>query len=209
MIRVAVIALTPMTLAGLQTMLHSSEIDVVASSSVHDNLDLTNIDAIVTTDDKQVKSIALSLRDPRAMALVVLTNDEEKMFTVLHDFELHGWSILPPSTSCTQLQAATAAAVQGLATCSTYLLNQLPKHRVTTVEPLSLPSSTIDETLTPREHEVLELVGQGLSNKLIARSLHISDHTVKFHISSITAKLGASSRTDAVQLGLRKGFITL
>src|SRR5437588_4256415 len=70
---------------------------------------------------------------------------------------------------------------------------------------LTLP----DESLTTREREVLELVSQGLSNKLIARRLQISEHTVKFHISSISSKLGASSRTDAVSRGLRRGLITL
>ena len=63
--------------------------------------------------------------------------------------------------------------------------------------------------LTNREREVLELVSQGLSNKLIARRLQISEHTVKFHISSISTKLGASSRTDAVSRGIRRGLITL
>jgi DNA-binding CsgD family transcriptional regulator len=56
---------------------------------------------------------------------------------------------------------------------------------------------------------VLELVGQGLPNKLIARQLQISEHTVKFHLASVSTKLGAVSRTDAVRLGLRQGLITL
>ncbi|HEY6285481.1 MAG TPA: response regulator transcription factor, partial [Ktedonobacteraceae bacterium] len=66
-----------------------------------------------------------------------------------------------------------------------------------------------DEALTGREREVLELLSQGLPNKLIARRLQISEHTVKFHVSSIYAKLGASSRTDAVSRGVRRGLITL
>ena len=73
----------------------------------------------------------------------------------------------------------------------------------------SVQLEATDDVLTTREHEVLELVSQGLSNKLIARQLQISEHTVKFHIASVSAKLGASSRTDAVRLGLRKGLITL
>jgi DNA-binding NarL/FixJ family response regulator len=55
----------------------------------------------------------------------------------------------------------------------------------------------------------LQLVSQGLSNKLIARELQVSEHTVKFHISSIFAKLGAASRTEAISRGARQGLITL
>ena len=70
-------------------------------------------------------------------------------------------------------------------------------------------------------YQVMQVVGEaailaeptieirGLPNKLIARRLQISEHTVKFHVSSIYAKLGASSRTDAVSRGVRRGFITL
>jgi DNA-binding NarL/FixJ family response regulator len=65
------------------------------------------------------------------------------------------------------------------------------------------------ETLTEREREVLRLVSEGLGNKEIAVQLAISDHTVKFHISSILGKLGAASRTEAVSQGIRKGFITI
>src|SRR5262249_22163099 len=65
------------------------------------------------------------------------------------------------------------------------------------------------EALTPREVKVLAMVAEGLSNKTIARRLGISEHTVKFHVSSIFAKLGVSSRTEAVTLGVRRGLIML
>jgi len=65
------------------------------------------------------------------------------------------------------------------------------------------------EELTPREVEVLRLLADGLGNKEVALRLGISDHTVKFHISSILAKLGAGSRTEAVTLGIRRGLILL
>ena len=65
------------------------------------------------------------------------------------------------------------------------------------------------EPLTPREIEVLELVAEGLSNKSIADRLGISDHTVKFHIASLSGKLGAGNRTDAVRRGVQRGLITL
>jgi DNA-binding NarL/FixJ family response regulator len=65
------------------------------------------------------------------------------------------------------------------------------------------------EALTPREIEVLELVAEGLSNKAVAVRLGISDQTVKFHLTSISGKLGAINRTDAVRQGVRRGLITL
>ena len=63
--------------------------------------------------------------------------------------------------------------------------------------------------LTPRELQVLELLAEGLPNKAIAARLGISDQTVKFHVASIAAKLGATNRTDAVRLALRRGLLTL
>jgi DNA-binding NarL/FixJ family response regulator len=66
-----------------------------------------------------------------------------------------------------------------------------------------------EEPLTPREIQVLELLAEGLPNKAIAARLHISDQTVKFHVSSISGKLGAANRTDAVRRAVRRGLITL
>jgi ATP/maltotriose-dependent transcriptional regulator MalT len=79
---------------------------------------------------------------------------------------------------------------------------------------LSLPPALRDdeaivEALTTREHDVLALVADGLSNREIASRLSISDHTVKFHLASIFGKLGASTRTEAVQRGLRLGVIDI
>ena len=65
------------------------------------------------------------------------------------------------------------------------------------------------ESLTPREVEVLELVAQGLPNKAIAARLGISDQTVKFHLTSISGKLGAINRTDAVRRAVRRGLVSL
>jgi DNA-binding NarL/FixJ family response regulator len=66
-----------------------------------------------------------------------------------------------------------------------------------------------EEPLTAREVQVLELLAEGLPNKAIAARLRISDQTVKFHVSSISGKLGAANRTDAVRRAVRRGLITL
>lgn len=66
-----------------------------------------------------------------------------------------------------------------------------------------------DERLTPRELEVLQLMAQGLPNKLIAQRLHITEHTAKFHVSAILTKLAAASRTEAVTIAARRGLLIL
>ena len=71
------------------------------------------------------------------------------------------------------------------------------------------PSEQVVETLTPREMDVLEMLAEGMSNKLIAHRLSISDHTAKFHVNSILAKLNAGTRTEAVTRGIRLGLIKI
>jgi DNA-binding NarL/FixJ family response regulator len=70
-------------------------------------------------------------------------------------------------------------------------------------------ASRIDEPLTPRELDVLNLIALGLPNKAIADRLGISDQTVKFHVAAIIGKLGAANRTEAVRLAVRRGLIDL
>jgi DNA-binding NarL/FixJ family response regulator len=75
-----------------------------------------------------------------------------------------------------------------------------------------LPNPTLRSTrepLTSRETEVLQFLALGLANKEIAGRMKISEHTVKFHVASILGKLGASSRTEAVTLGIRQGLVMI
>ncbi len=67
----------------------------------------------------------------------------------------------------------------------------------------------LHEALTARESEVLTMLAEGTSNKEIAARLNISEHTAKFHVSSILAKLGATTRTEAVSRGVRQGLIVI
>jgi two-component system, NarL family, nitrate/nitrite response regulator NarL len=80
---------------------------------------------------------------------------------------------------------------------------------VITSDSADIDEGEVDEPLTPREVQVLELLAEGLPNKAIAVRLQISDQTVKFHVSSIAGKLGAKNRTDAVRRAVRRGLITL
>ena len=76
------------------------------------------------------------------------------------------------------------------------------------VEEIQTPAQPV-EPLTPRENEVLAFLMEGLPNKMIARKLGISEHTAKFHVTSILAKMGAQSRTEAVIKAARLGLIRM
>lgn len=110
--------------------------------------------------------------------------------------------LLPRDTVAAGLNAALAAVAQGLVVIDGDLSAAL------------LPSgeqapATAMGDLTPREQEVLQLLAEGLPNKVIASQLNISEHTVKFHVNAIMGKLGAQSRTEAVTRATRAGLILL
>ncbi|MBX3012384.1 MAG: response regulator transcription factor [Caldilineaceae bacterium] len=104
-------------------------------------------------------------------------------------------------------QPVLAAALYAVAAGLTVLDEALTTALLANNPPF--PESTPNEPLTPREQEVLDGLAQGLSNKLIARQLNISEHTVKFHVNAILGKLGAQSRTDAVVRATRAGLLLL
>jgi len=210
MVRVFVVAPTPMMVAGLRAMLTSTDIEVVgtareAASLAEIKEELLAIDVIVV-DHLLLDEVTRAITNDARIALVVLTNDDERPLAILRNLNLRGWSLVPVGATGAELQAAVVAVAQGFVVLPVAFSEQFSGQRPV-IGTLNLSSP--DEALTNREREVLELVSQGLSNKLIARRLQISEHTVKFHIASISNKLGASSRTDAVSRGVRRGLITL
>jgi DNA-binding NarL/FixJ family response regulator len=72
-----------------------------------------------------------------------------------------------------------------------------------------LAEHAVDDTLTSREIDVLRLIAGGNANKLVADQLSITEETVKFHVRNILSKLGASDRTHAVTIALKRGIIEL
>jgi two-component system nitrate/nitrite response regulator NarL len=106
--------------------------------------------------------------------------------------------VLPHSANLAQLDAGLRAVAAGL----------LVRPQRAMPSP-GFRSADDAPSLTAREAEILVLVGQGLSNKAIARRLGISVHTVKFHLEALFEKLGATSRAEAVVIGLRHGVIEL
>jgi two-component system, NarL family, response regulator YdfI len=106
-------------------------------------------------------------------------------------------------------EAAPDAVVQAVRAVAAGLvvLDPLAAPSLTAPPRLALDAPT--DPLTARELEVLGLLAQGLPNKTIAQRLIISEHTVKFHVGAILAKLGAASRTEAVTLAARQGLLML
>jgi DNA-binding NarL/FixJ family response regulator len=116
--------------------------------------------------------------------------------------------VLTRNATGAEIVAAVVAAGEGLVTLHPAVARLLVP--VADVAPTSLIPGAVDqEPLTPREIEVLKLLSEGLGNKAISRRLSISEHTVKFHVGSIMAKLGAASRTEAVTQAARRGLIML
>jgi NarL family two-component system response regulator YdfI len=116
-------------------------------------------------------------------------------------FEVVGTSNLAGSAALFESTAASAVLME-----SSTFSSWTPGESASDSESGPKPPSVL---LTPREIEVLRLLADGASNKLIAHKLGISDHTVKFHVTSILSKLNAGTRTEAVTLGVRMGLVYL
>jgi DNA-binding NarL/FixJ family response regulator len=191
--------------AGLRALLAAEGLVVAGeAATLGAALDAAQLDVLLVADAELLGDAARSMPPEPRLALVLLA-DDPRVVAQLRVLPLAGWAVLPPDADPGELSAAVQAAAAGLVTFGASLAARVLGARPA-AEPLVDPGA---EPLTGREREVLDLVGQGLSNKLIARQLGISEHTVKFHLSSIFAKLGAASRTDAINRGARQGLITL
>ncbi|MFP2961004.1 helix-turn-helix domain-containing protein, partial [Myxococcus sp. 1LA] len=102
------------------------------------------------------------------------------------------------------LVAALLSVARGLAVFDPALAELRGTSRATLTARNSSP-----DALTPREREVLGLLAEGLSNKVIADRLDISEHTAKFHVNAVLAKLGVQRRTEAVVRAAKLGLVTL
>ena len=116
-------------------------------------------------------------------------------------------AVLPRSAAPEEIRAAVRAAAAGLASLPAALARALLDG--TSPDGAGALVDTRDQILTPRERQVLTLLGEGLLNKEIAVQLGISEHTVKTHLAAIYEKLDASNRAEAVARGLRGGLIML
>ena len=205
--RVFVVAPTPMARAGLRSMLASVEgvgVEVVGESGPPADSTpepaLSASEVVLVADEDLLEEAALAVSEGGTQGLVLLS-EEEGATARLRTLPLRGWGVVPPDAPPEELGAAVAAVAQGLVV--------LPRAVAEGALAGVSAAEELSEPPTAREGEVLGLLARGLSNKQIARELHISEHTVKFHISALYAKLGVGNRAEAVSQGARHGLISL
>jgi DNA-binding NarL/FixJ family response regulator len=164
-------------------------------------------DVLVITEEAAaapvLRSILTSLE--HQSALLLLTDDPQAA-RGLPDLPTRSWGVLPVDTTVEELQAAVRALHEGLLVGAPALLGpSLSRTLVAEMDDIDAPI----EPLTEREKQVLQLLARGLANKQIAVALGISEHTAKFHISSIYTKLGVANRAAAVRVGIQQGVLSL
>ncbi len=146
--------------------------------------------------------LLLDQRSSRDATPVVVLLDELESEAGARALRAGARAALPRDAAPEAIRAAVRAAAAGLASLPAALAPAVVNHR-------SSDGAHGDRTLTPREREILTLLGDGLVNKEIGVRLGISEHTVKTHLAAIYEKLDASNRAEAVATGLRMGLIML
>jgi two-component system, NarL family, response regulator YdfI len=211
-IRAFIVAASPLVRAGLENILKAQRVNIVGAASsfelLADHLAEGGVDVVLLdVTGEQLETVLGSIDE--------LELTSEAAVVLLADHPTPGWlaeavragigAILPTGASPEQLVAAMKAAAAGLVVIHrSEIASTFPA-----TAPASRPFAELAEPLTRREGEVLQMLASGLGNKEIATRLTISEHTVKFHVASILGKLGASSRTEAVAVGIRHGLVLL
>lgn len=202
-LHVAAVAASPLVRAGLHAALQQAGFDVTTAAASPGELALAAspeaaIDVVVL--DAAAVDLHEGFDGWPPVVLLVGDNDEAALQQWLAD----GVTLVSSHAPAAQIAAAVNAAAAGLVAASRELMAQ-------SVRLSQLPAASRAgqhyEPLTARETQVLEKLAQGLGNKAIADSLHISTHTAKFHVAQIIAKLDASSRAHAVAKALRAGLL--
>jgi two-component system, NarL family, response regulator YdfI len=211
-IRAFIVAASPLIRTGLQSMLADCHVDIAGSAADFETISgqLVDLDpdvVLVEIAAEAHEELLNTLEDTEIAReyAVVLLSEQPKADWLSKALRAGVRAVLPRDAPPEQLRVALEAAVAGLVV--------VHPSEVTAVLPapaaLSSPIRELPEPLTPREREVLQMISAGLGNKEIAGKLSISEHTVKFHVASILGKLSASTRTEAVSIGIRHGLVLL
>jgi NarL family two-component system response regulator YdfI len=206
-IQIAVMATSAVRRAKLESIVRSHvEFELAGSfgalASLMSFARSAELDVMVIESD----SIQDSLVQPASDAAIVLLTEVSNARSISRLLRSGVRAILRRESDPDEVLSAIYAAYDGLV-----LLSRPIAERVAAVYSDQSPDyeEELREEITSRESEVLSMLAEGLVNKEIAARLGISEHTVKFHISSILDKLDASTRTEAVSLGIRRGLIPI
>ena len=206
-IRVLIVAEDPLARAGLATLLADQPSAIVVGqvaldTELPDAAQVYRPDVVVWdlgSDSTRALERASNIRTLGIPVVALLSDDSDAV---------DGWAsgaraLLLRTARAEQLGAAVTSVAHGLTVIdSAFAAVLVPAAR-------EQASGQPIEELTPRELQVLRLMAEGQSNKAIARSLGISEHTVKFHVNAILGKLSVQSRTVAVVHATRLGLILL
>ncbi len=235
-VRVLVASSAAGTRTRLRSLLASAGFSVTSESTLPDAEDIASASPdVIIADADIVRGWHASHSPVLHAALVVLTDQDDEAMAELAAERSEVWGLVSSRASAGEVRAVVEAVLHGhvvlpatLAARLTASLSSASSGPLDVEASAHLPDAVrrrgrgegdvgdiggdeepMIEPLTAREREVLRWLGEGLSNRAIAERLSISEHTVKFHISSIYGKLGASSRLEAVVRGRRQGLISL
>ena len=206
-IRIAVAATSAVRRAGLESIIRShAEFQLAGSfgtvASLAPFARSTELDVIVI-DSNSIQDLLLEPTSEAAIVLLTEVSDARSISRLLRSGVR---AILSRESEPDDVLSAIFAVYDGLVLLSMPTAESLAA--VFGDQPLEVEDE-LSEEITSRETDVLRMLAEGLVNKEIAARLGISEHTVKFHVSSILDKLGASTRTEAVTLGIRRGLIPI
>ena len=208
MIRVFVVASTPAARERLRALLVADGLRVAGTAPPGRWEEMPpGTDVLVAGDEGALVGLEALTRDGDESApAVVLLARSGRALEALRDLSPRGWAAVPSEPSAKELGAAVRAAAAGMMAVPVSLGAGLAADEHPGGD---VSGNGFEEALTAREREVLERLADGMSNREIAVRLGISEHTVKFHVSSIYGKLGVSGRAEAVRQGVRRGLISL
>jgi len=205
-LRVAVVSASPAWRDRLAALLGGARgVECIGTAGTVDELGrLTPMPDAVIVEAPDGESLETLVQSGSPPTPLVILSDEPDRNTALPALLAGSVAILERSPTVSRLLAAVRAAASGLTAVA-------PTHAASLFDsPASMDGARSAEwiqPLTPRELQVLRMLSDGAANKSIAAELQISEHTAKFHVSQILAKLGAESRTEAVAIGIRHGFV--
>jgi DNA-binding NarL/FixJ family response regulator len=201
-VRVLIVAPDDLTRTGLAAVVSELSGFTVAGQTRGDenvakDIDIFDPDIVIWDLSDSPERLQL-LHEVGVPVVVMVSGEEAGGLAWSNDAK----GILPRNVGRTGVAAALKAVAAGLRVVDNRLAGAIARSSTTLGPPLA-------ENLTPRELQVLHLMAEGLTNKSIAATLAVSEHTVKFHINSILGKMGASSRTQAVTSATRLGLIKI